>query len=48
MKFEVKFPCGYEVKIKQGFFQMFFVGRFIPVGDLCPIHGIKCRKEIKK
>lgn len=44
MKIEIKFPCGYEMKITTGFWDT-MSGELS--GTSCPIHGRKC-KAVKK
>ena len=41
MKIEMKFPCGYEVKIVTGFLDSLNLSGEI-IGTTCPIHGRKC------
>ena len=47
LKIEVQFPCGYKLKFEvNGFLLRDFSG--LPCIEECPIHGKKCKKEIKK
>ena len=47
MNKDIKFPCGYEVKTEQSFFDALF-GQIITQGELCPLHGSKCKREAQK
>ena len=46
---EFKFPCGYELKIKNSFWD-YITGNAMKNKDIkneCPIHGKKCKKGVK-
>lgn len=38
VKFEAKYPCGYEIKINS------FFGLYGNLLEECPIHGKDCKK----
>lgn len=46
MKFEARFPCGFIIRFKNGFWD-YLVGSLTVPGEnmSCPIHGSKCVKQ---
>ncbi len=41
MRMEVKFPCGYEIKFRTSFLDMFTLDGSVKP-EICSIHGKKC------
>jgi len=49
MGFEIEFPCGLKIKVKNNFFEI-LSGGVVVLGDLisCPLHGKKCSKPTER